>query len=40
MNYKSITGRIAATTVALFVSTGVANGADLFERGSMKDAPV
>ncbi|GAA6211727.1 TorF family putative porin [Hyphomicrobiales bacterium 4NK60-0047b] len=40
MNYKSITGRIAATTVALFVSTGVANAADLFERGSLKDAPV
>lgn len=40
MNYKSITGRIAATTLALFVTTGVANAADLFERGSMKDAPV
>lgn len=40
MNYKSITGRIAATTLALFVTTGVASAADLFERGSMKDAPV
>lgn len=40
MNYKTITGRIAATSLALFVSTGVANAADLFERGSLKDAPV
>ncbi len=40
MNYKSITGRLAATTLALFVTTGVANAADLFERGSMKDAPA
>ena len=40
MNYKSLTGRIAASAVALFVSAGVANAADLFERGSLKDAPV
>tara|TARA_A100001201_G_C4058371_1_gene191902 strand:- start:176 stop:943 length:768 start_codon:yes stop_codon:yes gene_type:complete len=40
MNYKTLTGRIAATTVALFVTTTAANAADLFDRGSMKDAPV
>ncbi len=40
MNYKTLTGRIAATTVALFVTTTAASAADLFDRGSMKDAPV
>lgn len=42
MNIKSVTGQIAASATALFITAGVANAADLYDRhrGSMKDAPV
>lgn len=42
MTITTFAGRVAATSVALMLTAGVANAAGLFDRdrGSMKDAPV